>query len=291
MEIGFLGSAKVTVLVENTVYKRDLLAEHGLSLFIEVVTEKDDKFMFLFDVGQTAVPIINNVRSLEIPLEKNEYIVISHGHYDHTGGLTAVLEHIPHTVKVIGHEYMFEDKIYREKSGKIRKIGVPFKKEDFDKMNARFIPIREPMVLTEGVGLITEIPVRYSFEINPKFITVLKNGKEVPTHIEDIALILNLKKRGALVITGCGHAGILNTIYYAKEVFNLKRIYGIMGGFHMINANKRRIDITISELEKNEISVIYPMHCTGPDAIRALKDKYRKGKVVDSSVGSVIEYK
>ncbi|MHA1470745.1 MAG: phosphate acyltransferase, partial [Candidatus Asgardarchaeia archaeon] len=78
---------------------------------------------------------------------------------------------------------------------------------------------------------------------------------------------------------------------YAKEFFNLKRIYGIMGGFHMINANKRRIDITISELEKNEISVIYPMHCTGPDAIRALKDKYRKGKVVDSSVGSVIEYK
>ncbi|MGQ4834620.1 MAG: MBL fold metallo-hydrolase [Candidatus Asgardarchaeia archaeon] len=289
MNIGTLRKVKITVVIENTVYTRDLVAEHGLSLYIEATTESRDIIKILFDTGQSAVGIMNNIKTLDIPIEELDYIIISHGHYDHIGGLTTILEQIDKPIKVIGHKYMFYDKIYKYKDGKIRRIGAPFKKSDFDRENGRFIPVSEPLILHEGIGIVTEIPTIYPFEIIPNFITKLPSGEEIPTHIEDVALVLNVKSKGAIILTGCGHAGILNTIKYAKETFDLKTIHSAMGGFHLRDAPEYRLEATVSAFKKFNVREVYPMHCTGIKAITYFKQKIPKNTKI-ASTGSVIDF-
>jgi len=285
LDLGYIKGFDLTVIVENHVTRRDLLAEHGLSLFLQIKDKSGDTLSYFFDAGQTEETLRNNLELLKIPLKNVKGIIISHGHYDHTGGLLALIDAIPHQVKLISHKYLFKPKIYHERNKPVREIGVPFSQKYVESLKVTPYYITKPKVISEGVGVITEIPIKYQFEINTHFITKIAPNREIPTHVEDVALVVNVEDVGAVIITGCGHAGILNTISYAKEVFNLDKIYGVLGGFHMQNSNEARINTTIQEFENFGIQAVFPMHCTGIHATCKFFNEFKTGKTYVLSTG------
>ena len=290
MDLGYVKGLDLTVVVENKVMRRDLLAEHGLSLFLQVKESSGDTYSYFFDAGQTDETLKNNLELLKVPLKDVKGIIISHGHYDHTGGLLALIEAIPHQVKLIGHKYLFKPKIYHERNKPVREIGMPFSQKYVESLKITPYYISKPKVISEGVGVITEIPTKYQFEINTHFITKVTPNREIPTHVEDVALVVNVENVGAIVITGCGHAGILNTIEYAKDVFNLDNIYAVLGGFHMRDSNETRISTTIQKFEEFGISAIFPMHCTGIHTTCRFVNEFKAGKTYILHTGAGVAF-
>ena len=174
LDLGYIKGFDLTVIVENHVTRRDLLAEHGLSLFLQIKDKSGDTLSYFFDAGQTEETLKNNLELLKIPLKNVKGIIISHGHYDHTGGLLALIDAIPHQAKLISHKYLFKPKIYHERNKPVREIGVPFSQKYVESLKVTPYYITKPKVISEGVGVITEIPIKYQFEINTHFITGCK---------------------------------------------------------------------------------------------------------------------
>lgn len=281
-------SINITILVENSVHRNNLLAEHGLSFLVDCINTKGKHFSFLFDTGASSKAILNNLDELKISLKNIDAIIISHGHYDHTGGLKAILERIEKPIDIYAHKFLFYKKFSIDKKEK-REIGIPFKRSELESLGANFKLIDKVSELPDGITLLTNIPTRYPLEIMPNFKTLLPTGNYVSTHLEDVAVAMLLKKQGLVILTGCGHAGILNTIYYAKETSIESKIYLVMGGFHLRSAKKERLDMTTTELKKLDVQHLIPMHCTGTIASIHLFNQLGSDIVSFANTGSKLK--
>ncbi|MGQ4913893.1 MAG: MBL fold metallo-hydrolase [Candidatus Asgardarchaeia archaeon] len=282
-----VNSVEITVLVDNTVYKKSLLAEHGLSLLISIDSADNKNLSILFDAGSSPKALLNNTEQLKIDIDRIDNIVISHGHYDHTGGLEAFLKIRNKELPIYGHKYLFYPKYWINK--KTREIGIPFKRQDLEKLGASFTLIDKPMKLDDGIWLLTEIPTKFPIEIIHNFKTKLPDESLVETHIEDIALAIAVRNTGLVVITGCGHAGIINTLHYAKEITKISNVFLAIGGFHLINAKTDRLNFTIKELQEMDMKHLIPMHCTGAKSSAVLYSTIGENSVSYVSVGQKIK--
>ncbi|MGB9619513.1 MAG: MBL fold metallo-hydrolase [Armatimonadota bacterium] len=258
---------RLTVLVDDfkNQLQSELAAKHGLSFFIELKAGGHTTNL-LMDTGPSADIVMQNAQKLGIELRKVDSIVLSHGHYDHTGGLLGILKHIGRKVPVIAHPGALEPKFVMKKK-RLKKAGIPFQASELKKSGGILILKRGQTSIMPGVLVSGEIKRTSQLERVKGFKTT-KGGKLVDDHmIDDQALFVTVRSKGSVIITGCAHAGLINTIKQAQKATGSKRVHAVIGGFHLANASAKRIGATVGELQRAGVKAIMPCHCTGEKAI------------------------
>ncbi|MCD6548883.1 MAG: MBL fold metallo-hydrolase [Thermodesulfobacterium sp.] len=266
---------KITVLIENSVgvlIPTGLCGEHGLSLWIEHEGHK-----ILFDTGQTG-KVVENALRLGINLKEANAIILSHGHYDHTGGLKAVLEFIEKPIDIYAHKDVFS---LHYASPVDRYIGIPFRKEELEGLGANFRWIKEPTEIFSNIWVSGEVPRKTTFEKIDERLYIKENDKKFPDPIlDDISLFIKTDK-GLFIILGCAHSGVVNIIEHAKKVTKEDRIYAIIGGTHLSSAAGLQLEETLVYLARLNLGLIATNHCTGLNVAARFKEifgnKFRFG--------------
>jgi 7,8-dihydropterin-6-yl-methyl-4-(beta-D-ribofuranosyl)aminobenzene 5'-phosphate synthase len=276
-----MADIKITALVENTAAGRGLLAEHGISFLIESGNKK-----LLFDTGQGQA-LKHNAQCLGIHLESVDSIVLSHGHYDHTGGLSDVLS-LAKQPRVLVHSQAFAPKYARSADGSARDVGmVELTRQDVRSM-ANVNWVYAPIEIGEGAWCTGPIPRTNKYEDagGPFF-----KDKEcqMPDEIPDDQAVFLETKSGTVVILGCAHAGIINTLHFIRTLTASRRIHAVIGGMHLLNANSQRMEATISELRNLGIERLMPCHCTGFAAVARLWNEF-PGRCEAIPVGTIIRF-
>jgi len=280
---------EVVTLIENLVYKGDLKAEHGLSFLI-----KTEGYKILFDVGQTGA-LLDNAGYLGEELGDVDFIILSHGHYDHTGGLEKILE-INENAKIIMKKNIVEEK-YSSSDGTMREIG--FKLRDrYKNYPNEFILLEGDYTLGDGIKIIGDIDEYTDFENTQQELFVKEENKFIKDKFTDELFLVIEKDEKLNVITGCSHKGIINILRSAINKTGIERINLLLGGMHLsrLKAGKGKIkgetddgiEKTIQELREIDVDKIYTNHCTGIDGFMKLKDAM-KDKIDYSYTGSRIE--
>lgn len=238
---------KITVLNDNRCEKENFECEYGLSLYIEY-----DQKKILFDAGQTDI-FLRNAEKLGIDLVDLGAIVLSHGDYDHGNGLKYLN---PKTkIKLICHPDFLKNRISK-RTGKYDGLNQT-KNELSEKFD--LVLTKEPYRISENIIFLGEIERKNNFEKGANLPMVDGRG-ETYAHFDDSGIVLKTP-RGIIVISGCAHSGICNTIAYAKEITNTQEVLAVIGGFHLKEINDQTTK-TIKYFLENEIKNIYPMHCT-----------------------------
>jgi len=275
--IGEIDKLKVYVVAEDCAgYESPLLAQHGISMLLETYGNDLVKpFRILFDVANNSEALLYNMKLLGIDPKKIDAVVISHCHWDHTGGLMGVLNEIKgKNVPVIAHPSIFRPNFVLEPY--LKHEGVPYDctPENIESLGFKLILTRSPMKIVDGIVTSGEIERKVDFEKGGVFTYTIANGEMVPDEMmDDMALIVNVKNKGLLVFTGCGHAGIVNTVLHAMKITGVRKVHAVFGGFHLLNASEERIRKTAEELKKIGVEEVYSGHCTG---FRAHMEFYKK---------------
>ena len=250
-------SVKITVLVDTESFDENLAKEHGFSAWIETEGRH-----ILFDTGQTGGMLVNAER-LNIDLKKADTLVLSHGHFDHTGQIPQFLELNDHA-----RIYCCADLDRTRYSCKIgtapRSIGMP----DASKQALSSIPagriheLGTPRYLTPRVGMTGPVPRESILEDTggPFF---LDDHRGVDDLIEDDQSMWFETDKGLLILLGCCHAGLVNTVEYIKQISGIDKVHGIIGGMHLVNANEERLKYTFDHLKRWKTDKLVPCHCTG----------------------------
>jgi len=269
-------SVRVVTLADNLVYDSRLLGQWGFSAFIEVTNQNRDVHHIIFDTGSKKQALLFNIKALKIDLSSLEFIVLSHGHYDHTGATVELIKKSQREVKVLVHPYAFLPKFIIKK--KRRKYhGIPRGEHEADIQEARgqIRKVTKPTEIIPGVITSGEIKRINPFEkIMWKAKTIIE-GKQVQDKVpEDQALFINIEKHGLLAIVGCAHAGIVNTLDHALSVTGVKKLYGFIGGTHLISPKEHRLNETIKRLKDYDLKLVAPSHCTGHKSMTILNQTF-----------------
>ena len=275
---------RITILCENLVGKRVGSGEHGFSAFIET-----DKGNYLFDTGG-GHSIVANSLALDKDLRTVRKIFLSHGHYDHTGGLPEVLK-LKGNVDVHAHPQVFLDRMAMlEENGKETKrfIGIPYKKGYLESLGANFISNSDFVEVEKGMFLTGEVPRKTSFEKpDPRLFSQINGKTEPDLFLDDQSLIMESEK-GLILILGCAHSGMINIINHVINKTGKSNFYGILGGTHLDFLTPEQLEESINVLNQLKIERIGVSHCTGMRAACRLLlefgDRYFYG-----CVGSVLE--
>jgi 7,8-dihydropterin-6-yl-methyl-4-(beta-D-ribofuranosyl)aminobenzene 5'-phosphate synthase len=259
---------QITTLSENTAGSRGLLAEWGLSILVET-----DQINILFDTGQS-LSASHNADQIGIDLSQIDKIVLSHGHFDHTGGLRHILRRIGKEVEVIAHPDILAVKYKRRQEEEGEYIGIPFHHQTLESLGAKFNLTREPVRITANIMTTGEIPMITEYEtIEP--ILVVKEGKRFKPDklLDDQALIIKTEP-GLVVILGCAHRGIINTLYHAQKLTGVKTIYTVLGGCHLMDSTEERVWLTIAALKELGVQMLGACHCTGLQASAIMAQQF-----------------
>jgi len=254
---------KVTILVDDKACA-GLTAEHGLSFWIETGGKR-----ILFDTGQgTALP--HNAKDLGISLDEADILVLSHGHYDHTGGVALVLKHSK-KVEVYCHPGVVQPRygIYNRtpKQGRMPHESIAA----INRLPARRLHwVCRATMLSRGMGITGPISreTRYEDTGGPFFLD--PRGRRADSIDDDMALWISTGE-GLIVCVGCCHAGLVNTLRQVCRLSGDTRIRAVIGGFHLLRANDQRLEQTAAALRSLSPDVVVPCHCTGERATQALK--------------------
>lgn len=298
-------------MISNQTISKSPIAEHGFSALLEIsyVYENSTKTnKFLFDTGVSKEGIVNNSDVLGINLKDIETIILSHGHFDHISGLISTLGRLKKSVEIIAHpeaflrrwlvypngnkarmDFLDEEEI-NQAGGIIRKVDkISFLPRNVNMQSKKKTNQANNRVMITGeIPRVTEFekgfPLQYKEQDNE--INLVPD----PLVSDDQALIMNVKNKGLIILTGCGHAGIVNTIKFAKKVTGIKKIYCVIGGFHLSGQDyEASIPLTIAELTRVDPQYIVPCHCTGWKATNKIIDTMPE-KFIQSSVGSTFYF-
>jgi len=245
---------QITTLSENTAGLRSFLGELGLSILVET-----DEANILFDTGQS-ISASHNAELLGINLSQIDKIVLSHGHYDHTGGLRPILHRMGKEIEIIAHPDIWAAKFNRRED---EYIGIPFHRQTLESLGAHFNLTTEPVRITGKIMTTGEIPMVTDYEeIEPHLVVKEDGGYKPDKFRDDQALIINTEP-GLVVILGCAHRGIINTLYHAQKLSGVKTIYAVLGGCHLMDATEERVWLTIAALKELGVQRLGVCHCTG----------------------------
>ena len=274
---------KITTLVENSITTglAPLMGEHGLSFFIDTGDRK-----ILFDTGK-GLTLLSNADALGINLETIDTVVLSHGHYDHAGGLKYLIKR-NNDLTVIAHPGIFDNKLVL-RDNKYHSIGIPDDKKILADSGIKIKLEKGPVTIDRRIISTGEIPMETDFEeIEPIFFSG-KSGSEVPdTIIDDRSLILDTKK-GLVVIFGCAHRGVINTLKYATKLTGIKNVHAILGGIHLMSADQAKLKKIFRCLKDYHIEKMILGHCTGFYTTAGFVNEFGN-KIIPNTVGHVIEF-
>ena len=272
--------------------RASIIAEHGFSALIKT-TKNDKAHTLLFDFGFSEDGAAQNAKTLGINMGEVEAAALSHGHSDHTGGLAKLAamtgkKNIPFLV----HPSAFKSPRYIKYSEDL-KINFPkLTREMVQSAGFSVVESEKPYYLHDDTILfLGEIPRRTDFEKGFPIAHWQKDGKEVWDAIEDdTSIVMNLKDKGLVILSGCAHAGIVNTVQYAIDVTGVEKIHAVMGGFHLSGPFfEPIIDRTTQELQKFHPAYVIPTHCTGRKAAMAM-EKQMPDKFVLNMAGTKLTF-
>ncbi|MBI9108091.1 MAG: MBL fold metallo-hydrolase [Spirochaetales bacterium] len=258
-------SFKITTLIENSADKDSgLECEHGLSFFIE----KDD-VKILFDTGQSG-KFLSNAEKLGVDLNCLDYVAISHGHYDHSGGFLELASRFSGFELITGTGF-FEKK-YGLKKQEYKYLGNSFTEEDLKAFNLLHRSVSEPVThLGRGIYILTAFPRVNSTEgINPRF-KLEQGGELIADEFNDEILLAIDTPKGIVVVMGCSHPGVRNMLDAVKTYFQ-RPIHAVLGGTHLIEAGGKQLEESVKYLSDERIELLGVSHCTGKDAMSRLKE-------------------
>jgi len=261
--------AKVTTLAENTASAGGVLGEWGLSILVE--TEEAN---VLLDTGGPELSAAHNAHRLGKDLSTVDNIVLSHGHFDHTGGLVEILNRIRKPVEIIAHPQMWAQKYAKLPNRPKRYAGVPFLPEMLESLGATFNLTADPVKISEHIMTTGEIEIQTDYEEIDDILFENRDDGLVPDTVpDDLALTVHTDE-GLAVITGCAHRGIINTLRHAQKTTGIDCIHTVIGGIHLFRASDERLEQTIADLQEFGIQRLGVSHCTGPLASARLAQEF-----------------
>jgi len=275
------------VLRKGEEISRDtVVAEHGLSMLVTVY-RGGESHKVLFDTGHTETGVPHNLKLLGIDLSDIEAIVLSHAHMDHTGALYPILKDIARSMTLVVHPGVFDfPRFLKWPDGRVDRFPNTLVREDLTKEGVKIFESRGPVSLAKGLIVVTgEIERKTIFEKGFPLAKMVRNGEMVPDPIsDDQSLVVHLKGKGLVVISGCAHSGIVNTVLYSRKITGIEPVYAILGGFHLTGPRfEPIIGETIAALTEIGPKVLVPMHCTGWKAIRQFADAFPAAFVLNSA--------
>lgn len=301
MEITRIDQVCVTTLVENSVNpflsERDgvrrqraeqgeFLAEHGWAALIETTTD-GEKHTILLDAGLSETTLIHNMACLKIDPAPIEALVISHGHDDHTGAVAEVARRVGKSLPVYVHPAAFRERWHIPPDGP-RRGPWRLKCEEWESAGGQIVATEEPHQVSPGCIATGGVPRTSDFEHPPKHLYYRENDSFHPdTLSDDQSVVIVVRDKGLVIVSGCAHAGIVNTVRYAQQITGEERVWAVIGGFHLGRASHECIEATIAGLKAVKPAIVAPGHCTGFEALcafaRAMPDQF-----APNVVGTVI---
>ncbi|MBD1401455.1 MBL fold metallo-hydrolase [Pelovirga terrestris] len=277
-------SIKLTILCENSVEKASpygLLGEYGFSCLVETTNGN-----YLFDTGG-GLTIINNAERLGIDLRRLDGIILSHGHFDHTGGLKLVLEKTG-PLAVYAHPDLFSRR-FSSHGGPLRKIGIAWDQEELEHLGAHFQLSQDPVEIAENLLLSGCIPRTNPHETgDPKLVIEVAEGKLDSDPLEDDLSLFVRTDKGLVLLLGCAHAGLINIIDHAIAVTGEKRIHAVVGGTHLMFSGEAQLKATMDRLQSEKVTHIGASHCTGRRGALALAARFGD-RFFSASVGATLQ--
>ena len=317
-DIDFVEKISLTVLVDNKANlmvestdtikyftEKPLLAEHGFSVLIQV---DDSEKQILWDAGVSQVALIENMKRMEIDPKTISSIALSHGHLDHYAAMTDLLNEMQlapedkewgetvtkeevedwlaeFQIPIVAHPAAFRERWWVNDDNKMVGPFLPPPDLEWKAAGAKIILSEEPYKLAQGCWTTGFVP-RTTFEKSGRPTKLLyRNGSDfIPDELEeDQAIVINVKDKGLIVLSGCAHSGIVNTIQHAKELTGINKIYAIIGGFHLANADENEISKTVEYIKSTRPTYVIPSHCAGFQAIgqfaQEMPDEFIEGIV------------
>jgi 7,8-dihydropterin-6-yl-methyl-4-(beta-D-ribofuranosyl)aminobenzene 5'-phosphate synthase len=248
---------RITILCENSVGPLSgTLGEHGFSALIE----PSDGEPVLFDTGQ-GLTLLHNARRMNKDLSMVRKVVISHGHYDHAGGLKPLLDECG-AKQVYGHPSIFRSRYRVKDSGEYYPIGIPAGREELEAAGAMFDLSKEFRTIAPGMYLTGEVPRVTGFETGDQGLYHDCTGQDLDTTPDDQALVLETEK-GLVLILGCCHAGLVNTVDHVANITGRRDLYAVIGGTHLGFCAQEQLDKTVAALRDLGIRKLAASHCTG----------------------------
>ena len=267
----------IRILVDNKA-NADLMKEHGFAAWIEAFG-----YRILFDTGQgKALP--HNSAALGCDLSLADALILSHGHYDHTGGLEHVLKHNP-DIKIYCHSHVVHTRYSIQDGTAPQDISMPQSDRSviFSLPKEQVCWTNHPQRIYANIGLSGPIPQIHPLEkINVPFFLDPEGTR--PDPIEDDMALWIQSDRGLIIITGCCHSGLINTVNHIRRISGQERITTIIGGLHLANASSQRLEATCKLLKAWDIDTIIPCHCTGDEAVAFMQNELGQ-KVIPGYAG------
>ena len=324
LEFGGVPSVQVTILVDNLAdmlarstddVKRfsdgPLIAEHGFSALIEIPSA--DR-RILWDVGASASTVLENLRRMSIDPASIDAMALSHGHWDHVAGVsgilrlicpppdaetfpagtpdTALLTHArPTTIPLFVHPAAFRERWAFLKDGRRHGPMRSTRREEWAALGADLVESEEPARIADGCWTTGYVP-RESFETagRPETLRFRDGERFLPDDLEeDQSIVLHVAGKGLVVVAGCAHAGIVNTVEHARRISGVDRVHAVLGGFHLGRATDADIERTVEAIAGIDPAMIVPSHCTGFAAMRRFAERMPEAFVL-GTVGTTYSF-
>lgn len=259
--------------------RNSVLAEHGFSALVTIFAG-ERAHRILFDFGFSEHGAAFNVDALDVDLKEVETLVLSHGHIDHFGGMRKLVEKVGRKgIELVVHPAAFRRSRYIKLSEKMRVNFPPFSREAVKDMGVALLEKRGPHLLSDGFLLfLGEIPRSSDFERGMP--NAFYEDQGVPKHDlieDDTAIVANVKGRGLVILSGCAHSGIINTVRYAQEVTGVEKVFVVMGGFHLTGPDYASIiNTTTDALKEIGPRYVVPTHCTGRNAVMHIEKEMNR---------------
>ena len=267
-----------------------LLAEHGLCLLLRAAS-RSHRSCILLDAGYGPVAAPRNLALMREPLDDVSALVVSHGHADHIGALLAVLEAANRPPLIVHPEAFRRPRFNQADNGHLLRMPAMPQRSVLEREGIEIVDSTSPTVVGQIFLVTGEIPRLTSFEHGFLGARRIVGGKLAHDPIlDDQAVVVDVREQGLVVVSGCAHAGIVNTIRYARELAPGKPIHAVVGGFHLAGEVKQSvIDLTLDAIAKERPARVVPMHCTGVRAKRAFANRFGAA-CVDSCVGTRLRF-
>ena len=288
-----------TLAEDYTGYDSLFWASFGISFLLQIESGGGKKTL-LFDTASDPEPVLHNMELLGLSPGSIDVIILSHRHFDHTGGLAGILRAIDREdVPIIVHPRIFDVTVnkspylepHRSRLFLNEGLSGENRREKVSSLGGSWLPVKQPFPVLPGVVTTGEIDdeEKVSYERDPKLALFdVRDGELMKASaVDDLSLCINTSG-GLVVVTGCSHAGVVSITKKATRVMEVDRVRAIVGGFHLVNADEKLIDRTVQDLAEMKIEKIYSGHCTGVNAEHRLRqvfgerfDRLHSGMVIE----------